>query len=76
MLERLRAEYPLTIEVRDLAESASQQLAIRHGLLFAPGIIVDGAAAGYGRPSEGRLRKLLDARKAELARKPAERPSA
>ena len=76
MLERLRSEYPLTVEVRDLAESESQQLALRHGLLFPPGIIVDGAAAGYGRPSEGRLRKLLDARKAELAGQAPQRPSA
>ena len=76
MLERLSGEYPLAIEVRDLAESESQRLALQHGLLFPPGIIVDGAAAGYGRPSEGRLRKVLDARRAELAGEAARGASA
>ena len=64
MLERLGAEYPLTIEIRDLSEPENQELALRHGLLFPPGIIIDGSPVGYGRPSQGRLRRVLEARRA------------
>ena len=62
LLERLRHEYPLSITHLDLASPEGEALAMRHHVLFAPGILLDGAFFSYGRPSERRLRQELDRR--------------
>ena len=59
MLERLGTEFPLTLRPVSLESPEGQALAIGSGLLFPPGILLDGKAFSYGRPSEGKLRKEL-----------------
>ncbi len=62
ILARLAAEYPLTVATLDLGSPEGQALALRDGVLFPPGIFLDGAAFSYGRPSERKLRRELDRR--------------
>lgn len=59
VVERLAAEYPLTVQTVDLMSPEGQALAQREGVLFPPGILLDGAAFGYGRLSERKLRSTL-----------------
>jgi thiol-disulfide isomerase/thioredoxin len=60
LLERLAAEYPLSISTVELETDEGQALAQRNGILFPPGVILDGAAFSYGRPSERKLRRELE----------------
>ena len=62
ILARLATEYPLTVSTLDLGSPAGQALALRGGILFAPGIFLDDEAFSYGRPSERKLRRELDRR--------------
>lgn len=62
LLARLAAEYPLTISTLDLHSPVGQDLALRGGVLFPPGIFLDGDAFSYGRPSERKLRRELERR--------------
>lgn len=59
VLVRVGAEYSLTVTEVGLDSEQGRQLATKHGVLFAPGIMLDGQAFGYGRLSEQRLRKEL-----------------
>jgi len=59
VLARVGQDHPLTVEEIDLDTPAGRDLALRHGILFAPGILLDGAAFGYGRLSERKLRRTL-----------------
>lgn len=61
ILQRLSSEFPLSIRIVSLDTSEGQELALRHGLLFPPGILLDGKPFSYGRPSEGKLRQQLQA---------------
>ena len=63
VLERLAGEYPLTIEEEPLASERGQALALEGGLLFAPGVFLDGAPFSYGRLSERKLRRELKRRR-------------
>ena len=63
LLERLSGEYELSVTTLDLNSSEGQALAIRGGVLFPPGIFLDGKAFSYGRPSERKLRRELELRK-------------
>ena len=56
ILARLAGEIGFEIELIDLDHPTGQALAARHGVLFAPGVLIDGRLATYGRPSERRLR--------------------
>lgn len=62
MLARLGTEYPLSVETIDLESTAGATLAIRGGVLFAPGIFLDGEPFSYGRLSERKLRRELEQR--------------
>ena len=62
ILERLSTEFSLSISVVDLDSAAGQALADRGGILFPPGIFVDGEPFSYGRPSARRLRQELGRR--------------
>lgn len=64
VLSRVASDHPLTVREIDLAAEEGRALAERGGVLFAPGIFVDGAPFGFGRLSEKRLRKALAARTA------------
>lgn len=72
ILERLAREYRLRVTVCDLQTPEGQRLALRAGLLFPPGLFIDGEAFSYGRLSERKLHRELDRRLGSPAR---ERPS-
>lgn len=62
ILDRLSTEYALSVETFDLASPEGQTLAERGGVMFPPGVFVDGEPFSYGRPSERKLRRELDRR--------------
>lgn len=64
LLQRLAREYPLEIEEVSLMSPQGEDIATRHGVLFPPGLLLDGSLVGFGRPSERKLRRLLDERAA------------
>lgn len=62
VLARVGADHPLEIVEIGLGTVEGQELALRHGVLFAPGVLLDGEPFGYGRLSERKLRRTLDRR--------------
>jgi glutaredoxin-like protein DUF836 len=60
VLRRLDEVYPLRVTEISLATDQGQRLARSAGMLFAPGVLVDGAPFSYGRLSERKLRRALD----------------
>ena len=62
ILNRLAREYPLTLELVDMDSRVGERLALRGGMLFPPGIFLDGEPFSYGRPSERKLRRELERR--------------
>lgn len=64
ILARLVEEYPLSVTEIDLGTEPGQRLATQAGVMFAPGVLVDGRPFSYGRLSERKLRRLLDRRAA------------
>jgi hypothetical protein len=67
ILARLALVYSLTIEVGDFASPQGEQLALRGGVLFPPGVFLNGEAFSYGRVSERKLRRELERRAALLS---------
>lgn len=59
LLDRLAREFPLSVETRDLASQEGRALAERGGIVFPPGLFVDGEPFSYGRVSERKLRREL-----------------
>jgi hypothetical protein len=59
VLARVGRDYPLTVRHIPLDSDEGRALAARHGVLFAPGVLLDGALVSYGRLSERRLRRQL-----------------
>ncbi|WP_131746777.1 glutaredoxin family protein [Frankia sp. Cppng1_Ct_nod] len=59
VLARVARDHPLTVEEVTLDSDAGRTLAAQAGMLFAPGVLVDGAPFSYGRLSERRLRRTL-----------------
>ena len=59
VLGRLSHEYPLAITEVALESVEGRALAVQHGVMFAPGVFINGTLASYGRPSERRLRRIL-----------------
>ena len=70
ILERLSREYWLSVSTLDMASPEGQQLAFLGGLLFPPGILIDGEPFSYGRLSERKLRRELDKRLGFVDRSP------
>jgi hypothetical protein len=62
ILERLAREYGLSISMLDMDSPEGQHLALQDGLLFPPGVLIDGQPFSYGRLSERKLRRELDRR--------------
>ena len=60
VLERLAGEYRLSISTLDLASEDGRALAESGGILFPPGVFLDGEPFGYGRLSERKLRRELN----------------
>jgi hypothetical protein len=63
ILERLATKYPLTVTVQELASREGRALAERGGILFPPGVLLDGQPFSHGRLSERKLRRELDRRR-------------
>ncbi len=59
VLDRLSAEYPISVNTMDLATPEGQRLAWQGGVMFPPGIFIGDEPFSYGRPSEKKLRREL-----------------
>jgi len=59
VLTLVGAEHPLRVEEIALDTEQGAQLATRAGVLFAPGILLDGRPFTFGRLSERALRRAL-----------------
>ncbi|MFF8904796.1 glutaredoxin family protein [Streptomyces olivaceoviridis] len=59
VLGKVAADHALTVTEIDLGSEAGQRLALDAGVLFAPGVLLDGEPFSYGRLSERRLRRAL-----------------
>ena len=57
VLDRLATEYPLKITTLGLATPEGRALAERAGILFPPGVLLDGQPFSYGRLSERKMRR-------------------
>ena len=62
VLARVGVDHSLEVTEVSLSSDDGRALATRAGVLFAPGILLDGAPFGYGRLSERRLRRALRTR--------------
>ncbi len=62
VLGRVGEDYPLHVTEIDLATPEGEQLAERAGVMFSPGVLLDGKGYAYGRLSERKLRRTLSAR--------------
>ncbi len=62
ILDRLAPEFGFAIRPLALDSPEGQSLALRHGMLFPPGLLVDGEPFSHGRVSERRLRRELSRR--------------
>lgn len=59
VLATVGTDHPMTVRRVDLDSDDGRALAARHGVLFAPGVLLDGKMFSYGRLSERRLRRHL-----------------
>lgn len=59
VLQRLSAEFGLTVRQVDVATDDGRELAQRAGMAFPPGVLIDGVPFSYGRLSERKLRRAL-----------------
>lgn len=63
ILDRISAEYGLAVATLDLGSPEGQALAQRAGILFPPGVLLDDEPFSYGRLSERKLRREIEARR-------------
>ena len=66
VLDRVGRDHPLEVEVVSLESEQGQRLALDSGMLFPPGVILEGVPFSHGRLSEGKLRRELDRRRAPV----------
>jgi glutaredoxin len=64
LLSRLALEYLMQVREVGLDTDDGRKLAARHGVVFAPGILLEGDLFSYGRLSEKKLRRHLSRGKA------------
>ena len=62
ILDRLASEYGFSVLTLDVSSPEGEALAVHCGILFLPGIFLDGEPFSYGRPSERRLRREIERR--------------
>lgn len=60
VLGRLGRDFPLEVSELEIDSGPGQKLAMEGGLLFPPGIVIEGRPFSYGRPSEGKLRREFE----------------
>jgi len=70
ILDRLSHEYWLSVSTLDMRSPEGQRLALEGGLLFPPGVLIDGEPFSYGRLSERKLCRALDRRLGLVERLP------
>lgn len=61
-LARVAEDFELRISEVDVASSEGEELARRSGVMFPPGVLLDGRLFSYGRLSERKLRRELGKR--------------
>lgn len=61
VLAKLGREHFLSITTLDWDSKEGVDLRDKEGIPFSPAVFINGQLAGYGRVSEGRLRKKLEA---------------
>ncbi len=66
ILTRLASQYPLRINEISMHTEEGEKLAIKHAVMFAPGILLDGKLFSYGRLSEKKLKAHLELREEKL----------
>lgn len=59
ILHRLGNDYPLRVTEVDVDSEHGRELVKGAGVMFAPGVLVDGRPFSYGRLSERKLRRRL-----------------
>jgi glutaredoxin len=59
VLTRLGQDFPLQVTEIDLASDEGQRLAEQAGVVFPPGVLVNGQSFSFGRLSERKLRRVL-----------------
>jgi glutaredoxin len=62
IIDRLAVMYPLAVTMLDLHSPEGLALALSGGILFPPGIFLDGTPFSYGRLSERKLRRAIERR--------------
>lgn len=62
LFRRLAGEFPLSIAMVEMSSSEGQELAMRGGVMFPPGIFIGGEPFCYGRPSERKIRREIERR--------------
>lgn len=62
VLARVGRDFALRINDLDLSSSEGETVARRAGVLFPPGVFIDGKLFSYGRLSERKLRRELTMR--------------
>ncbi|MFC4004380.1 glutaredoxin family protein [Prauserella oleivorans] len=60
VLARVARDHPLEVIEVDLRTTEGRRLADGAGVLFAPGVLLEGRPFAHGRLSERKLRKTLD----------------
>lgn len=61
VLAQLATAFEFHLETLSTEDERGRLLALEHGVLFPPGIFLDGELVQYGRPSAGRVRSRLAA---------------
>jgi glutaredoxin len=59
VLSRVRQDHHLIVTEIELATPDGRALAVQHGVLFAPGVLLNGKPFSHGRLSEKKLRAAL-----------------
>lgn len=59
LLHRVSADIEIDVEQLDVASPRGRALAEQAGVVFPPGVLVDGEPFSYGRLSERKLRRRL-----------------
>lgn len=65
ILARLATVYDLIVDTLDMTTPEGEAQALRSGVLFPPGVFLDGVTFSYGRLSERKLRQELERRQKE-----------
>jgi glutaredoxin len=60
LLFQIGQDFPLQVDIVSTESAEGAALALRKGILFPPGVLLDGQPFAYGRLSEGKLRRRLE----------------